>query len=92
MDISSRYIQPVAPPTPRWLNCKNTQVAEDFEGGGTALICTSQNGHVDCARLLLDAGADKEATDKVRARGGVLRMGLVTRGECNFHVHFSVSS
>ncbi len=31
-----------------------------------ALIHAAQNGHADCARLLLDAGADKEAKDYVR--------------------------
>ena len=35
--------------------------------GATALMNAVQKGHVDCARLLLDAGADKEATDQVRA-------------------------
>ncbi len=30
----------------------------------TALIFAVANGHVDCARLLLEAGADKEAKDQ----------------------------
>ena len=38
--------------------------------GRTALICAGYNGHADCARLLLDAGADKNAANKVRARAG----------------------
>ena len=38
--------------------------------GGTALIGAARFGHADCARLLLDAGADKEAKDNVRARAG----------------------
>ena len=38
--------------------------------GGTALIYAAHEGHADCARLLLDAGADKEAKDPVRARAG----------------------
>ena len=33
-----------------------------------ALICAAENGHADCTRLLLDAGADKEAKDVVRGR------------------------
>ncbi len=41
------------------------------QSGSTALILAAGSGHADCARLLLDAGADKEATDKVRASGGV---------------------
>ena len=45
-----------------------------FGGGGaaqfgsTALIYAARDGHADCARLLLDAGADKEAKNNVRAR------------------------
>ncbi len=43
------------------------------QNGYTALICAAMNGHVDCARLLLDAGADKNAKNNVRASavGGV---------------------
>ncbi len=29
-------------------------------------MCAAENGHVDCARLLLDAGADKDAKTNVR--------------------------
>ncbi len=32
----------------------------------TALMLAAERGRADCARLLLDAGADKEATHKVR--------------------------
>ncbi len=32
----------------------------------TPLMMAARFGHADCARLLLDAGADKNATDKVR--------------------------
>jgi hypothetical protein len=31
----------------------------------TALMRAAEKGHVDCARLLIDAGADKEAKNKV---------------------------
>ena len=34
--------------------------------GKTALMCAAMKGHADCVRLLLDAGAYKEATDGVR--------------------------
>ncbi len=37
------------------------------QDGCTALICAARNGHSDCARLLLDAGADKETKCNVRA-------------------------
>ena len=40
------------------------------QGGWTALISAAVTGYADCARLLLDAGADKNATDQVRARAG----------------------
>jgi hypothetical protein len=36
------------------------------QGGWTALICVSENGHSDCVRLLLDAGADMNAKTDVR--------------------------
>jgi hypothetical protein len=36
------------------------------QGGWTALIRAARFGHTDCVRLLLDAGADKEAKDHVR--------------------------
>ncbi len=34
--------------------------------GRTALIFAAENGHTDCVRLLLDAGAKKIAKSKVR--------------------------
>ena len=34
--------------------------------GKTALICAASSGRAECARLLLDAGANKDATDEVR--------------------------
>ena len=34
--------------------------------GSTALMYAAQNGHADCAQLLLNAGADKDAKNKVR--------------------------
>ena len=38
----------------------------DLQYGSTALICATQSGHAECVRLLIDAGADKEAKDVVR--------------------------
>ena len=38
--------------------------------GFTALMWAAVNGRADCARLLLDAGADNNAADKVRASAG----------------------
>ncbi len=35
--------------------------------GYTALIYAAIEGRAECVRLLLDAGADKEAADEVRA-------------------------
>ncbi len=32
----------------------------------TALTDASHNGHADCVRLLVEAGADKEVTNDVR--------------------------
>ncbi len=39
--------------------------------GRTVLMYAAGEGREDCARLLLDAGADKNATNKVRASVGV---------------------
>ena len=36
------------------------------QDGETALMCAATRGHADCVRVLLDAGADKEAKNKVR--------------------------
>ena len=33
--------------------------------GGTAIIYAAENGHIDCVRLLVEAGADKDAEDYV---------------------------
>ena len=40
--------------------------------GRTALHYASAFGRTDCARLLLEAGAAKDATDSVRVTFGVL--------------------
>ena len=42
------------------------------QGRWTALIYAAAEGHADCVRLLLDAGADKDAKDQVRASGRVV--------------------
>ena len=41
--------------------------------GSTALIAAAVMGHLDCVRLLIDEGADKEAKNKVRVRVGRFR-------------------
>ena len=48
----------------------------------SALIYASWNGRTECVRLLLDAGADKEAKDEVRAsRSSVPALGRLC--DCN---------
>ena len=42
--------------------------AFDSQGGTTALIHAAVNGRAECVRLLIDAGADKEAKNDVRRR------------------------
>ena len=37
-----------------------------LQTGWTALICAARHGHTDCARLLLDAGTDKNTKSWVR--------------------------
>ena len=41
--------------------------------GYTVLMLSAEKGHADCARLLLDAGADKEAKNHVRASWSAAR-------------------
>jgi hypothetical protein len=38
----------------------------DLQGGNTALIYAASSGHADCVRLLIDAGANKDAKTNVR--------------------------
>jgi ankyrin repeat protein len=38
----------------------------DAQNGYTALMLAAENGHIDCVRLLVDAGAGKEAKSTVR--------------------------
>jgi hypothetical protein len=40
--------------------------ANSAQSGSMALICAAENGHTNCVRLLIEAGADKEARDGVR--------------------------
>ena len=40
----------------------------DSQHGSTALILAAQYGYADCARLLIDAGADLDARNEVRYR------------------------
>ncbi len=41
-------------------------VESDSQTGWTALMRAAARGHADCARLLIDAGADKDARNNVR--------------------------
>ena len=43
------------------LECKD-------EGGSTPMIWAARDGHTECAKILLDAGAKIDATNKVRRR------------------------
>ena len=44
------------------------------QDGDTALICAAEKGHIDCLRVLLESGADKEVNGRVRGqRFGILR-------------------
>jgi ankyrin repeat protein len=38
----------------------------DLQSGSTALICAAVYGQADCARLLIDAGADMDVRNEVR--------------------------
>ncbi len=42
------------------------------QAGRTALIYAAERGCTECARLLIDVGADKNATTEVRVDGAVV--------------------
>lgn len=50
------------------IHCLVSYSFSSIQDGTTALLYAAMNGHADCARLLLDAGADLETTDVVRGR------------------------
>ncbi len=61
------------------------------QDGYTALISAAAYGHADCVRLLIDAGANKEAKNGVRASrcfAGYL-LGLVYLIAIYFHLYDS---
>ena len=70
----------------RRLRRRLTCGAAAAQDGCTALICSGSNGRADCVRLLLDAGADKEAKDRVRVSEGdafgALWSGAMMMGWC----------
>lgn len=43
--------------------------AKYTQGGDTALTCAAVRNHIDCVRLLIDHGADKEVKNLVRQKG-----------------------
>ena len=49
------------------LNCHTWAHLSRAQDGQTALIWAARHGQVDCAELLLNAGADTNAKDNVRA-------------------------
>jgi hypothetical protein len=50
--------------------------------GCTALHWSAREGHEDCMRLLLDAGADKNVTDEVRTVGASASSGAGSLHSC----------
>ena len=48
-----------------------------LQDGSTPLVLAAYHGHFEIARLLLDSGADKEATDAVRGNWDMMTRGYV---------------
>jgi hypothetical protein len=49
----------------RWRN-RASDLHVEAQDGSTPLMVTAQNGQTDCMRLLMEAGASKDAVDRVR--------------------------
>jgi hypothetical protein len=60
-----------------WVRCFCGVTWQHAQFGRTALNWAARQGHVDCARLLLDAGADKKPKDRVRTSVMVAAMRVV---------------
>jgi ankyrin repeat protein len=60
----------------------------ESQDGDTALMRAAYSVNADCARLLIDAGADKEAKNKVR-RLSLLTCGILSRTVPLFHLFYS---
>jgi hypothetical protein len=60
----------------------------DAQFGNTALIRAAGNSNADCVRLLLDAGADKEARDNVSVDGGIFHVPVVNEVGHPQDLHF----
>ena len=52
------------------LHLRRRRLMAAAQDGFTALTWAVAKGHAECVRLLLDAGADKNARSKVRAGAG----------------------
>ncbi len=54
-----------------WAAIAANFVVGEAQDGSTALVLAAWHGYTECVRLLLESGADKEATDDVRCIIGV---------------------
>ena len=66
-----------------------------MQEGNSVLIDAAANGHADCVRLLLAAGADKEARNDVRVNqlitmNNILLNALLRGSICNHFLDMSV--
>jgi hypothetical protein len=64
-------------------NVRRGQMLVGGSSGNTALIEAAQGGHVDCVRLLLEAGADKDSMGRVRCRSFAFAA-LLNDSNCQF--------
>ncbi len=64
-----------------------------MQNGWTALVWAAHMGHADCVRLLLDAGANKDTMNNVRAIAGcfcLARPMSRRNGDCGITCSFEI--
>ena len=65
------------------MSCFEMCLSFELQNGSTALHHAAEVGDAECVRMLIDAGADKDATDDVR-RSSLLLWSAACIHSCHF--------